>query len=172
MPGHTQYPDRRPKNHQKGGRSPIKKGRAVERRAPPPINKEYVIGEINDAMDAQFNGIYSWENMVRDSGLNKAEQKWAKDHLHYRIVEIGKDTIPYPVISHKTYEAAKEFVDGLEGEMHSGGMSSNNEWAENGLRSLMELMSAAKKAGLVNQHHPADPAVPVHDPASDAISSY
>jgi len=144
-----QYPDRRPKSSH-GRSSPMKKGRSSERRSPP-INKEYVIGEVNDAMDAQFNGMYSWEDMLRDSGLNKAEQKWAKEHLHYRIVEMGVPSVSRPAISQETFSAAEEYVENLEGEMHGGNMSSNSDEAESGLAALKELVKAAKKSGLVDQ---------------------
>jgi len=151
------YPNRKAKSSSHG-RGAIRKSKGSERRSPAPINQQYVISEVNDALDAQFE-MYSWEDMLRDSGLNKTEQKWAKDHLHYRVVEIGEPSVPRPIIPYEQYSAAKEYLESLEGEMHSVGMASNNEFGENGLAALMEVMKAAKKAGLVDEDTEYDKAL-------------
>ena len=146
----------------------MRKSRGSDRRSPEPINKEYVIGKVNDAMDSQFSGMYSWEDMLRDSGLNKAEQKWAKENLHYRIVEMGVSSVSRPAISYDKYSAAKEYLENLEGEMHSGGMASDNEVGENGLAALMELVKAAKKSGLVSEDTEYDKALQQAGSVEDA----
>jgi len=52
--------------------------------------------------------------------------------------------------------------------MHSGGMASDNEFGENGLAALMEVVKTAKKAGLVDEDTEYDKALQKAGSVEDA----
>ena len=53
------------------------------------IDIESVKSAVQDGLCAQFDGIYSWSNMIDDLDLSPEEKAWAKEHTIHRVEITG-----------------------------------------------------------------------------------
>lgn len=54
------------------------------------IDKDNILMQIDSALGWQFS-IYSWGDMIKDSGLNPVEQIWANENTTCKAVDVNEE---------------------------------------------------------------------------------
>jgi len=48
------------------------------------MDKEKILQSVNKALEYQFQGSYTWRDMIGDTDLTIEEKEWAIDNVSYR----------------------------------------------------------------------------------------